>query len=187
MKNIIFFDIETNGLKESSVLSLSALKVKYYNKIDKFIVIDIFDRYYYRIMGEAVNKKAIEINGLTDLKITQLRNKAEYPKYFKDDIDSFVFFCENSILFVAHNIDFDKSFLCLDFPYSFCTMKANYFIKKKWLTLAETVQYYHIQYEKEMLHQSIYDTYLCFEIFLNMYNNRNYDLIDCLKKVRILL
>ena len=82
--NIIIFDVETNGMEGSSVLSLSALKCKI-NDYNEVYIIDKFNRFYFRVPGEKLNRKAIEINGLKDSMIAQLRENNNYPLYFKKD------------------------------------------------------------------------------------------------------
>jgi len=75
--NVIFWDTETNGLKEyHSVLSISAIKYSFIieglniesNKIEQY------ERFYFRKPGEKIGEKAIAINGLTDEVISKRRN-----------------------------------------------------------------------------------------------------------------
>lgn len=52
MREIIIFDLETNGIRDCSVLSISAIKLEV--DIENLNVREIgkFDRYYYRNPGE---------------------------------------------------------------------------------------------------------------------------------------
>ena len=65
-KNIVFFDVETNGKVGSSVLSISAIKVNFNGEIQKWEKVGEYDRFYFRNPGEAINMGAINVNGLTD-------------------------------------------------------------------------------------------------------------------------
>ena len=65
-KNIIFFDVETNVVQGSSVLSISAIKVNYDFDNNKWTKVAEYDRFYFRNEGEKINLGAIEVNGLTD-------------------------------------------------------------------------------------------------------------------------
>ena len=89
--DIIFFDTETNGFQGSSVLSISAIKVNYDEKTNKFSKKGEFNRFYFRNEGEEVNEGAIKVNGLTDDIIAQERQKSSlnYPETFKEDMTNF--------------------------------------------------------------------------------------------------
>lgn len=65
-KNIIFFDVETNGKIGSSVLSMSAIKVSYDFEKNSWEKVSEYDRFYFRNEGEAIDFGAINVNGLTD-------------------------------------------------------------------------------------------------------------------------
>jgi len=70
-KNIIFFDVETNGFQGSSVLSMSAIKVNYNSENfgeerNKWKKVSEFNRFYFRNEGEELNEGAVSVNGLTD-------------------------------------------------------------------------------------------------------------------------
>lgn len=152
---VVFLDFETNGFKGSSVLSMSL-------RVDG----DIINRYYYP--REEYNKYAIEVNGLNEEKITKLRADVAYAKYFTDDLEVIDMFKDIEVL-VAHNIDFDFSFLpdaikSQDMKI-FCTMKSNAYKFGKNTSLSDTARYYGIAVEEENLHNSDYDTYLCEKIF----------------------
>ena len=93
----IFFDTETNGLNNSSVLSIAAIKVANND------IIAEYNRFYYPI--EKYNYNAIAVNGLNYKKVTELR-KNNYPRYFINDINSFYDFIKDATHFIGHNISF---------------------------------------------------------------------------------
>lgn len=132
--DIIFFDTETNGFKGSSVLSISAIKVNYDEKTDKFTKKEDFHRFYFRNPGEEINQEAIKINGLTDEVITEEREKIgnNYPMTFKEDMTNFYNFCQGVDHYVAHNIKFDRDFI--DFP-----------LKKQFDTMLENIEVLKLQ------------------------------------------
>jgi hypothetical protein len=55
-KNIIFFDVETNGKVGSAVLSISAIKVSYDFENDSWEKVSEYDRFYFRNEGESFSK-----------------------------------------------------------------------------------------------------------------------------------
>lgn len=182
MRKIIIFDLETNGIKDCSVLSISAIKLEV--DIESLNVREIgkFDRYYYRNPGEKINFGAIRVNGLTDENISILRKDRNYSKYFEEDYD-FEDFCDGVKHFVAHNISFDSQFLNIPYMRKFCTMNENVenlkiegkYGKYKWPKLNETAKYYGIEVDELSTHRSDYDTYLCKEIFVKMLKDNNYN------------
>ena len=182
MRKIIIFDLETNGIKDCSVLSISAIKLEV--DIANLNVREIgkFDRYYYRNPGEKINFGAIRVNGLTDENISILRKDRNYSKYFDEDYD-FEDFCDGVKHFVAHNISFDSQFLKIPYMRKFCTMNENVenlkiegkYGKYKWPKLNETAKYYGIEVDELSTHRSDYDTYLCKEIFVKMLKDNNYN------------
>ena len=182
MRKIIIFDLETNGIKDCSVLSISAIKLEV--DIENLNVREIgkFDRYYYRNPGEKINFGAIRVNGLTDENISILRKDRNYSKYFEEDYD-FEDFCDGVKHFVAHNISFDSQFLKIPYMRKFCTMNENVenlkiegkYGKYKWPKLNETAKYYGIEVDELSTHRSDYDTYLCKEIFVKMLKDNNYN------------
>lgn len=182
MREIIIFDLETNGIKDCSVLSISAIKLEV--DIENLNVREIgkFDRYYYRNPSEKINFGAIRVNGLTDENISILRKDRNYSKYFKEDYD-FEDFCDGVKHFVAHNISFDSQFLNIPYMRKFCTMNENVenlkiegkYGKYKWPKLNETAKYYGIEVDELSTHRSDYDTYLCKEIFVKMLKDNNYN------------
>lgn len=191
-RNIIFFDVETNGFQGSSVLSMSAIKVNYNSEKseiekERWTKLEEFNRFYFRNDGEELNEGAINVNGLTDDVILSERKNIiqctgiEYPLTFKEDMDNFFLFCQDTNHFVAHNIKFDRSFI--DFPLrnQFDTMLSNIDIVKvegssqgnyKWPKLMECADFYKIPFEESQLHGSYYDVLIMFRIFFKMMKNQ---------------
>jgi DNA polymerase-3 subunit epsilon len=173
---VIFFDTETNGLdNNSSVLSISALKCVF-NGTDIDTIQGRYNRFYFRRPREAPNVYALDCNGLTDEIIQEYRQGVEYPKYFRQDIQSFKDFCVGAIRFVGHNIPFDAQFLDFELKRTFCTMRENTNIIKlknrngglKFPTLSEAANFYSITVDEDKCHSSEYDTQLAYEIFRKM-------------------
>ncbi len=186
---IEILDVETNGLKNCSVLSISAIKISYYKKIDNFGIIDKYNRFYYENPGEKINYEAIKKNKLTNSKIDKLREKSTYAKHFKNDIESFKRFSSDSVLFVSHNIDFDIKFLpFINQNQTFCTMRNNTHIStlNRWPSLEKTDSYYNIPIKSEILHTSEYDVYLCFKIFNKMFFNEHKTLLTKMKDLNVI-
>lgn len=149
-------DFETNGFFGSSVLSISV------RKNDG----QTMSRYYYPV--EAYNEKAIAINGLTEEVITEKRNEATYPKYFNEDLEVISLF-EDVKTLVAHNIEFDYSFLPsavkeMDLEI-FCTMKSQTHKFHKNMSLKDTAEFYEIEFDSSLAHGSDYDTFICEAIY----------------------
>ncbi|VWL85636.1 3'-5' exonuclease [Oceanivirga miroungae] len=178
---LIFFDTETNGVdpNSASLLSLSAMKLTYDTENKKMEFIDEYDRYYFRKEGEEINEGAIKVNGLTDecIEKRRMESKINYPKYFYDDIDSFLRFCDGATHFIAHNIRFDRKFLPKDLlKYQFDTMLENVMIvSAKWPKLLECADYYKVPLEENELHNSLYDVKIMARVFYRM---RNYFLTE---------
>lgn len=184
IKKIIFFDVETNGVNETdSVLSMSALKASFDTETFKFEKIDVFDRFYFRNIGEEINYDAIKVNGLTDDEIEKRRNGATYPRTFKEDLNNFFDFCEGSKHFIAHNIRFDRKFLPFKLEYQFDSMLENVNILKipsnnnfsqyKWPKLSECADFYGIDLDENELHNSMYDVLIMARVIFKMSKNSN--------------
>ncbi len=180
-KNIIFFDVETNGKIGSSVLSISAIKVNYDFVKDKWDKVSEYNRFYFRNQGEPIDFGAINVHGLTDEVITGKRRNMTYPSTFKEDIDSFYIYCQDTNHFVAHNIKFDRSFLPFPLKNQFDTMLENMDIVKaginenygtyKWPKLMECAKFYNIPIDEDQLHESLYDVLITFRVFYKMTKN----------------
>lgn len=192
----IIFDTETNGLKNCSVLSFSALIIDNQNNILQEI-----DRYYFRNIGESINDIAIQVNGLSDEVIKNKRKNATYPLYFKDDIE-ILNIIKNSDLLICHNVNFDLGHIKRVFnddlsnKKTFCTMKAVQYLydapyyvlgEPKFPKLSEALEYYNINADdlrKKLnldFHNSLFDVYCTYEIF-KIINKEKEELITTLEK-----
>ena len=177
-KNIIFFDVETNGKVGSAVLSISAIKVSYDFENDSWEKVSEYDRFYFRNEGESIDFGAINVNGLTDEVIHQKRSGVQYALTFKEDIESFYAYCSDTRHFVAHNIKFDRSFVSFTLHNQFDTMMTNIEIVQaginptygtfKWPKLMECAKFYNIPIDEESLHESLYDVLVTFRVFYKM-------------------
>lgn len=192
-RKIIFFDTETNGLKETdSVLSISAMKIEYDSETKTMRELGKYNRFYYINLGEEPNEKALSVNGLYEDEITKRRNESfalentTYPKYFKDDIMGFYNFCDGATHFVAHNIKFDRIFIPFPLLHQFDTMLANVDILKlpnskyssyRYPKLLECADFYNVKLEENMLHQSMYDVIIMARVFYVMFKKGHKDLL----------
>lgn len=171
---VTFLDFETNGFQGSDVLSIG---LRHSNG-------EVFNRFYFP-QGE-YKESAIAINGLTKERVTELRSDATYPRHFKDDEEVVALFEQTDIL-VAHNIEFDYSFLpekVKAMPLKlFCTMKGNtkYFAKNP--KLIEAAKFYEIEVKEDDLHGAAYDVILCQSIYEAMDEKDKPIQKDCLTKV----
>jgi len=177
--NIIFWDTETNGLeKRHSVLSISAIKCSLVIEDDKINseITDRYERFYFRKPGEEIGVEAIEVNGLTDEVILQKRENAGYPENFRNDINSFRQFCSDTGHFIGHNIYYDIKYINFWLPNIFCTMRSNTYIiglkqrncQPKFPSLEETAGFYGVEFNKNELHGSMYDSFITYQVFLKM-------------------
>lgn len=179
--NILFFDTETNGLENCSVLSASAIMAVY----PKFEIVGKVNRFYYA--EEEYNLQAWGVHGLDEETITKKRmgfsenEIKEYARHFRRD-DQFSRVVRWADLIVGHRISFDLSFLpWVHTSHSFCTMHSNARIVQKrfmkdswrWPKLVETAEHYGIEVDDEKLHGSWYDTVLVFLVFKAMVAARN--------------
>ena len=105
--NIAVFDLETNGLQGSSVLSASSLVFDPEGR-----VLDVFNRFY--MPRERPDPYAARIHGLTPRRILALRgDKNADAIYFLEDWPSLLEFWQERDVegIVVHNLPFDTSFL----------------------------------------------------------------------------
>lgn len=189
-RKLVFFDFETNGLENCSVLSASALRVKFVD--GKFLFAGALNRFYLPLQGEGFNEKAKKVHGLSLFKLRRYRRDtgAEYPEHFIEDKE-FENFMKWGEVFVAHNVLFDRRFLQFKAPEEFCTMRTSAgVIKLKWddyrhswkfPKLVEAARKFDITVEKKRLHGSAYDTYLAYRIFKAMYKRKVPEVMDVLK------
>lgn len=170
-KSIIVFDTETNGFAGSSLLSISAIKAMADRETGDIEIVDKYNRYYHLRDGESPNYHAMKVHGLFEDKLNLLRGDCTYPRQFDDDLQAFRDFCPEPSLFIAHNIGFDKKFVQfiedVDDKFRFCTMhklKKALNLPKK-LKLMLLAEHYKIDTDNDRLHDSVYDTEICFKIF----------------------
>jgi DNA polymerase III epsilon subunit-like protein len=104
--NIAVFDLETNGLQGSSVLSASSIVFD-----DEGVVRDVFNRFYLPL--EPFNNYVTRIHGLTFGRLRALREHIEAPSHFIEDWPDLLDFWDalNVEGVVVHNLTFDTSFL----------------------------------------------------------------------------
>jgi DNA polymerase-3 subunit epsilon len=104
--NIAVFDLETNGMMGSSVLSASSIVFD-----DQGVVLDVFNRFYLPL--ERPNIYAVRIHGLTPERLLALRKHIPAPSYFIEDLPDLLDFWEALDVegVVVHNLAFDTSFL----------------------------------------------------------------------------
>ena len=183
---------------------MSAIKVNYNSENsgeerNKWKKVSEFNRFYFRNEGEELNEGAINVNGLTDDVILSERKNIiqntgiEYPLTFKEDMDNFFLFCQDTSHFVAHNIKFDRSFVDFPLQNQFDTMLTNIDIVKitgssyenyKWPKLMECANYYNVPFEESQLHGSYYDVLIMFRIFFKMMKHKtgNKRILEFLEK-----
>lgn len=181
MENVklIFFDVETNGFKGSSVLSISAMRIVYNINSQELIKTGEYNRFYFRREGEPISQGAIDVNGLNDEEIERRRSLSEeiYPMTFDEDIDSFIEFCSGAKHYIAHNIRFDRDFLPFVLENQFDTMLENQYVvniedeygRVKWPKLMECAKYYNIKLDEDRLHESMYDVIIMARVFYCMF------------------
>lgn len=172
----IVFDLETNGLQGSEVLSISAQKCQVFRG-RKIVTLDHYDRYYYP-KGK-YNWMAIKVNGLRKSKITELRGRATYPEHFLDDVESFTKWSEGVVCYVGHNLKFDMSFFPKEVTFErvFDTMTINKNICRlpvnaygfKAPKLIEAAEHYDVDTSLGVLHTSSHDVEVTLSIFRAMY------------------
>jgi hypothetical protein len=104
--NVAVFDLETNGLTGSSVLSASSIVFN-----GEGAVLDLFNRFYLPV--ESLDRSAVRVHGLTPGRLLALRERAATPLYFVEDWPELLgFWAAWEVAgVVAHNLSFDVSFL----------------------------------------------------------------------------
>ncbi len=177
-KEVVIFDVETNGMKGSSVLSISAIKLRVDDNLETWEKLEEYNRFYFRNPGEEINYGAVNVNGLTDDVIREKRSAEIYPKHFLEDAGSFEEFCRGVEHFVAHNIKFDESFIPFKLRKKFDTMIENIDIVRvswnaktnsyKWPKLIECANYYKVPFDDANFHESLYDVYITGRILYRM-------------------
>ena len=106
--NIAVFDLETNGMTGSSVLSASSIVFD----SSGGALLGLFNRFYIP-QEQYINPYAAKIHGLTIERLLALREHCEAPCYFLEDWPNLIEFWEswNVTGIAVHNLSFDVSFL----------------------------------------------------------------------------
>ena len=105
--NIAVFDLETNGITGSSVLSASSLVFDHDGTL-----LGLFNRFYLP-QAQDIDPYAARVHGLTLQRLLALREPLEASSYFLEDWPDLIEFWEswNVEGIVVHNLSFDASFL----------------------------------------------------------------------------
>ncbi|MEA3521885.1 MAG: 3'-5' exonuclease [Campylobacterota bacterium] len=173
--NKMVIDFETNGFQGGSVLYCSVIIVD-----DNNDVLHQETRFYYP--REAYSDGALAINGLSKEVVDRHRADISYPKYYDEDGWCVNLSKEYDVeLLIAHNVEFDYSFLSQEFKSlrlkRFCTMQENTnFVGirnqygYKYPKLSEACKRYFIAFDSTQAHQSSYDTQKCLELYIATQN-----------------
>jgi DNA polymerase III epsilon subunit-like protein len=104
--NVAVFDLETNGMAGSSVLSASSLVFD-----EKGGILDVFNRFY--LPTEPFNEYLTHIHGFTPGRLLALRENIRARPHFAEDWPDLVdFWIGWSVAgVVVHNLSFDAAFL----------------------------------------------------------------------------
>lgn len=101
----------------------------------------------------------------------------------EEDKEEFYYFAKDAEMMVSHNVKYDMKFFDkLNDKKRFCTMTSNVSMTKlefeyagntfyKFPKLKEAAEFYNITFNQNMLHTSMYDTYLCMKVFEKMMIN----------------
>ena len=181
--SIVVFDVETTGLPKKRnkpftdfdnwphIVQLSWLV---YNSIKKEV--ESINDHIIRLPGNvSIPEESTKIHGITN---RQMRNEGEDIKevlmQFKRDLS-------NSIVLVAHNLEFDTSITSVEFLRNglrnaiyyyrgekYCTMRKTEKLFRRWPKLIDL----HKKFFNETpnnLHNSLIDVYVCFRCFCYHY------------------
>ncbi|MDR3231162.1 MAG: hypothetical protein LBT65_06965 [Synergistaceae bacterium] len=104
--NIAVFDLETNGMRGSSVLSASSLVFD-----AKGALLSLFNRVY--VPHEPYDSRAARIHGLTPARVAALRLAIPAPLHFLEDWPDLLNLWDDFDVagVVVHNLAFDTAFL----------------------------------------------------------------------------
>jgi DNA polymerase III epsilon subunit-like protein len=165
-RDVIVFDTETSGLDrgKSSIVSISAIRCGWQE--GKLVEKERYSRFYFP--EGVIERKAIQINGLTADEIEKRRSGARYAKLFRKDRHSFLKFCKGTNLFAAYNIDFDAAFAKLSPKNTrwFCVMRNSMAVLNygSYPKLKEAAEKFGIPVKETQTHDSMYDTELCLAV-----------------------
>lgn len=185
-REMIFIKLSTNGLivKNSplpSVLGVAAAKFEL-KPGRKMGFINQYERFYFP--REGYDPKAIILNGLDEQTIASKRQGCKYSEHFDEVQESLREYCQDTQLFVGHNIDlFEAKFLpWLHDPENrtFDIMKENTDILRleqesggysgewKWPKLGELSDYYGISFPDQLAISGMQHVGLVATIFQKM-------------------
>ena len=104
--NTAVFDLETNGMSGSSVLSASSIVFD-----DRGAILGVFNRFYFPL--ERFNDRLVRVHNLTPARLAALRKHAGRAAYFVEDWQDLLDFWDTWDVagVVVHNLRFDISFL----------------------------------------------------------------------------
>ena len=106
-REMLFIKLSTNGLilKNSSLPSVVGIAATKYLLMAgrKMGFISQYERFYFP--RESYNPKAVMLNGLDEETLASKRQGCKYPEHFDEDEESLREYCQDTHLFVGHNID----------------------------------------------------------------------------------
>jgi len=104
--NVSVFDLETNGMAGSSVVSASSIVFD-----TSGFILDVFNRFY--LPAEQTDPYAVRVHGLTLGRLAALREHINSTPYFIEDWPDLLEFWEkwDVVGVVVHNLSFDAAFL----------------------------------------------------------------------------
>ena len=177
------YDLETNGLKNTSVLGFTQISHLYDSTNNTFTPLSHMTRWYVRREGELMNFDALRVNRLYDNVIERNRKNtnAKYPLLFDDDLENLLKYFSKECIIGHNNISFDNSFMKDGFnkkAVMIDTMVLNRDIIKlpsrgsralyKNPKLIEAAEYYNVNTEDKDFHTSEDDVLMTFDIFKKM-------------------
>lgn len=177
------YDLETNGLRNTSVLSFTQMSYLYDSENSKFNPLSSTTRWYARREGEKMNFDALRVNRLYDNVIERNRKRANarYPLYFEEDLESLLQFFSRDCVLGHNHIAFDNSFMGDGFigsPAMIDTMVINRDIIRipsrsarglyKNPKLIEAAEFYNVNTMDKDFHTSEDDVIMTVDIFKKM-------------------
>lgn len=187
--NYIIIDTETTGLPNKKtnewpkIISIAIIHASIIND-----EMDIYSEDEYFIT-DWVNELSEDTSKFLKLnKNIILKNGVSFDTV-KTKIINLIKDCKDNIVFIAHNVLFDYNVIktCgLDLSnYNwFCTMNnAKMYFNNKYPKLLELAKFFNIDIDNTKLHQALYDTQICANIFYCMKTN-NYN--TSIKNIRLL-
>lgn len=192
---LIFFDVESNGLQGSSGLSFSAIKLECWIEGKKFKINKVGELNEFFKPRETWNSNSSKIHGITENNISEYRKNNRIFKEQEYFDDTFVqkniqALFHSSELIIAHNINFDMSFMKFAYPKSkqYDTMPAlkdrlaiphpKYGLKMP--KLSECAEFYNLEMDSSQLHGSLYDTRILSKVFCEMLKDKE---LDTMKRI----